>query len=218
MKKCAVVFDLDGTLLNTLQDLAESGNMLRDEYGLPGFPVADYAFFVGNGIKDLIKQIMPNAKNEALGDLVEQFAEIYQRNWQRNCCPYPGIDDMLAGLVEVGMPLAVLSNKPHKFTPPFVNHYFGNDLFSVVYGQRVGVPKKPDPQGVLQVLAELDCEAKDSFFVGDSKVDMQTGTAAGMCCVGVSWGFRGSDELRSSGADIIIDSPMQLIDYVSTLT
>lgn len=218
MTNKAIIFDLDGTLLNTLEDLAESGNRLRAEHGLAGYPIADYALFVGNGMNNLVRRIMPEGAEGELASWLSRFTEIYHENWRRNCCLYPGIDDMMSRLAGLGLPLAILSNKPHDFALLFVEHFFAGTPFAIVRGQQAGIPKKPDPSSTRQILQQLDCEAECSVFVGDSGVDMQTGTAAGMYCVGVSWGFRSVDELRSSGADKIIDSPLQLVDYVATLT
>lgn len=214
MKKRAVIFDLDGTLLNTLEDLAESGNILRAEYGFPAYPTADYAQLVGGGAENLVRRIMPSSQGENFHHWFRRFREIYKQNWWRNCCRYPGINNMLSTLGEMGLSLAVLSNKPHDFAMLCVRSFFPDSPFAAVYGQRQGVPIKPDPASTVGLLSELNCEAEKSIFVGDSGVDMQTGKAAGMSCVGVSWGFRSFDELQRNGADVIIDSSMQLVDYV----
>ncbi len=214
----AVIFDLDGTLLDTLQDLAESCNLLRAEKNMPALPDCDYRLLVGNGLDILMRRVLALKREDDVPRYVQRFREIYQQRWQRNCCPYPGIDAMLVRLMELQLPLAVLSNKPHAFTGLFIDRFFPDVPFARVCGQRQDVARKPDPAGAVKILHELGCTASRSVFVGDSGVDMQTGKAAGMYAVGVSWGFRGVEELRENGADIIIDSPLELVEYVSTLT
>ncbi len=217
MANSAIIFDLDGTLLDTLRDLAESCNLLRQEKNLPALPQRDYALLVGNGVENLVRRtLLLEEKDDAL-PYVQRFKEIYQQQWQRNCCPYAGIDAMLGRLVERKIPLAILSNKPHEFTGLFVERFLP-DVFARVCGHQQGVAKKPDPVQAIHILAALNCVAEHSFFVGDSGVDMQTGKAAGMRAVGVSWGFRSREELLDNGADTIIDTPLQLVEYVSTLT
>ncbi len=218
MVKTAIIFDLDGTLLDTLEDLAESCNLVRQRHNMPALPHRDYALLVGSGLDNLMRLTLELSKKEDVSPYVQGFKEIYQQRWQRNCCPYAGIDAMLVRLVAQQLPLAVLSNKPHEFTQLFVERFLPDVPFARVYGQRPEVAKKPDPAGAVQILEELDCIAKYSVFVGDSGVDMQTGRAAGMHAVGVSWGFRSVEELRDNGADTIIDTPLQLVEYVSTLT
>ncbi len=218
MAETAIIFDLDGTLLDTLQDLAESCNLVRQQQNMSALLHKDYALLVGSGLDNLMRLTLELGEREDVLPYVQQFKEIYQQRWQRNCCPYPGIDAMLVRLMERKLPLAVLSNKPHEFTQLFVERFLPDTLFERVYGQRPEVAKKPDPAGAVQILEELGCVAKNSVFVGDSGVDMQTGKAAGMHAVGVSWGFRSVEELRDNGADTIIDTPLQLVEYVSTLT
>ncbi len=216
--KTAVIFDLDGTLLDTLYDLAESCNCVRIEQNLPALPHDEYKYMVGNGLENLMRQTLACGKEDDVSPYVQRFKEIYGEQWQRNCCLYAGIDAMLVRLVEQGVPLAVLSNKPHGFTRLFVEQFFPSAPFAKVYGQREEVAKKPDPAGAKIILQQLGCVAESSVFVGDSGVDMQTGKAAGMHCVGVSWGFRSEEELWQNGADRVINLPLQLVEYVSTLT
>ncbi len=218
MVNSAVIFDLDGTLLDTLRDLAESCNLLRQEKKLSILPQGDYALMVGNGVENLIRRTLLLGEKDDASPYVQRFKEIYQQRWQRNCCPYAGIDAMLMRFVAQKIPLAVLSNKPHEFTGLFVERFLPDIPFAKICGHQQGIAKKPDPAQAIEILAALDCVAENSFFVGDSGVDMQTGRAAGMRTVGVSWGFRSVEELRCHGADIIIDTPLQLVEYVSTLT
>ncbi len=214
----AIIFDLDGTLLDTLQDLAESCNLLRAEKKLPVLASSDYKLLVGNGLDILMRRTLELKTEDDVSCYVQRFKEIYQQRWQRNCCPYPGVDAMLVRLADMRIPLAVLSNKPHAFTALFVDRFLPDAPFARVYGHRQEVAKKPDPAAALAIMDELGCTAGNSFFVGDSGVDMQTAKAAGMYAVGVSWGFRSIGELRENGADMIIDSPLQFVEYVSTLT
>lgn len=210
----AVLFDLDGTLVDTLQDLADSGNQMLAMCGYPGHPVDAYRYFVGDGISTLIRRIVPSSLSDReCEDCVRKFSEIYALNWQRNSCPYPGIHAMLAGLKDAGFRLAVLSNKPHEFTREFVTYYFPAETFEVVFGQRSGVEKKPDPAGALEIAGLMAIPPTKWLYIGDTAVDMQTGKSAGMFTIGVLWGFRDRQELQDHRADKIVHHPMEIVEY-----
>ena len=144
------------------------------------------------------------------------YREIYTATWREECQPYPGIMAMLDRLHGCDVKLAVLSNKPHPFTEQFIEAFLGRSHFTVVYGERPGWPKKPDPTVARTILGELACPPEHSLFVGDSAVDILTGKGAGMAAFGVSWGFRDAAELLASGALKVLDDPSELVDYVST--
>lgn len=215
----SIIFDLDGTLLDTLTDLADTCNELLREHEFPTHPTVAYKDFVGDGLQTLIKRIVPIG-TEAI--LIEKccasFKKRYSRNWKRNSCPYPGINDMVAALKMREMKLAVLSNKPEAFTKLFVDEFFRKGQFAIVHGQREGVPKKPDPTVALAIAAQLNVRPQETLFVGDSGVDIQTGKAADMLTAGVSWGFRSVQELTENNADIVVHNPLELQQYVLSFT
>ncbi len=214
MRYSAAIFDLDGTLLDTLQDLADSANQMLAESDYPQHPTQMYRHFVGDGVNVLIERIVPsglgqNEKDRCTG----RFLEIYAGRWRRNSCPYPGIDAMLAGLKDYGMRLAVLSNKPHNFTLQHLEHFFPEGLFEIVFGHRPGIEKKPSPVGLLEIAAIMEIAPSACLYVGDTSVDMQTGRAAGMFTIGVLWGFRNLQELRYNRADKIVHTPMEIVQH-----
>ncbi len=211
-----VIFDLDGTLLNTLDDLAAAGNHVCAAHGWPVFSTDAYRFKVGNGIPKLIERIIP-AEFAGDGRVFEQaFAEFtayYAVHKQDATCPYPGVIDMLDTLIAAGVTLAVLSNKDHAAVVPLVQHYFGN-RFACVQGRIDAFPPKPAPPITRYVLDQLDAAPHDVLYVGDSNVDVLTAHNASLCVAGVSWGFRGHDELTAAGADIIVDTPAELTSCI----
>ena len=215
MLHSSIIFDLDGTLLDTLDDLAESCNQVLDYHHFPTHPKAAFKNFIGDGLQMLIERIVPAGTEEVvIQQCCTLFSEHYSRNWKRNSCPYEGINDMLSALKKHGVSLAVLSNKPHEFTKLFVAEFFPRGLFSIVYGQRDAFPKKPDPTVALEIAAQFGARAQDTLFVGDSGVDIRTGKAANMMTAGVSWGFRSVQELTDNNADIIVHNPLELVQYV----
>lgn len=210
----AVLFDLDGTLLDTLRDLADSGNAVLAEEGHPVHPVEDYKTFVGNGMAHLVRAIFPEAHRPAEGPETEamlaRYRAAYAERWNRTTRLYPGIAELLDGLAGRGVPLGVLSNKAHDFTRRCVEEFLSGWEWSVVLGAREGVPRKPDPAAALEAAKRMGVAPRDCAFLGDSDVDMQTAHNAGMQAVGVSWGFRGVEELRAAGAQRILDAPEEL--------
>jgi phosphoglycolate phosphatase len=215
MKCLSIIFDLDGTLLDTLVDLAETCNEVLTSKHFPTHPTAAYTNFIGDGLRTLMFRITPFGTEEhVIQQCCELFTKKYAQNWKRNSCPYEGINDMLSALKSHGVKLAVLSNKPHEFTGLFVDEFFSAGLFSTVYGQRDGFPKKPDPTVALEIASQLGVRSQNTLFVGDSGVDIMTGKAAGMMTVGVSWGFRSVQELIDNSADLIVYNPLELEQYV----
>ena len=215
MTYLSIIFDLDGTLLDTLDDITDSVNLVLASQGFPSHTKKAYKKFLGNGLHNLIfKSVPENTGESVIEDCCEIFKEIYSKNWQKNCCPYKGINTMLANLSDEGIKLAVLSNKPHTFTCMFVEEFFPKDMFQVVFGQRDRVEKKPDPAGAYAIATLLQTEPEQILLVGDSDVDIMTGKAAGMGTAGVSWGYRNVKELKENRADIIVNSPMEIVEYV----
>lgn len=215
MKYKSVIFDLDGTLLDTLDGIAYSCNAVLDELGFPEHPVNSYKLFVGNGLLSLLGRITPeNTEPHILKRGCQLFNVIYKDNYRRNCCPYEDVDAMLSECAKRGLSLAILSNKPDSFTQLFVDTFLSQHTFSLVYGQREGFAKKPDPDVALTIARKLKTTPAETLFVGDSGVDIMTGKNAGMTSVGVLWGFRSVTELSDHGAKILISKPLELIDYV----
>lgn len=211
----AVIFDLDGTLLDTLADLGESSNAVLEQLGFPTHPLESYRTFVGDGVKVLIERILPEARRDAatIARGVEVFCEIYGRNWNRLTRPYDGILEMLDELTSRHVPLAVLSNKPHDFTELCVREFLPNQRFAAVIGQREGIPTKPDPAGALEIARNLKLPPAEIAYLGDTSVDMQTARRAGMFAIGAAWGFRSVEELRANGAQRIIARPRDLLEF-----
>lgn len=212
----AIIFDLDGTLLDTLEDIGDSVNRMLAEYGFPGHTRDDYTRFIGNGIKMLVTRALPvdGRSGELVDACVRRAREIYWQNWNHKTRPYDGIIELLDRLKTMGLPLAVLSNKPHDFTVRYVDAYFDRQAFKVVMGQNDHFPVKPDPASALDIARQINLPPSSFLFVGDSAVDMQTATAAGMFSVGVAWGFRGAKELRENGCRALVTHPLEILPLV----
>ncbi len=216
----AIVFDLDGTLIDSLRDIAEAANAALRDLGFPVHPPESYRQFVGDGVRVLFERALPAADRlpEVVTDCAAGFARHYAHGWNLHTRLYPGISEMLDEVSRRGIRLAVLSNKPHPFTCQCVKHFLSAWNFEVVAGQKDGIPKKPDPAGAWAVAKELDLEPVRLAYVGDSSVDMQTARNAGLDPIGVSWGFRSREELWQHGARLVIDDPRQLLDIKSVRT
>ncbi|MHB8903322.1 MAG: HAD family hydrolase [Thermoguttaceae bacterium] len=213
----AILFDLDGTLLDTLDDIADSANTVLADFGYPTHPVGDYRFFVGGGVAVLFEKSLPpgHGDPETVRRLIDRFFDVYQQGWNVKTHLYAGVAELLDRLVERGLKLAVLSNKPHTFTAQCVARYMDRWPVHPVFGQRDGVPRKPDPTAALQIAAELGVAPADFLYLGDTGTDMKTARAAGMLPVGALWGFRPEDELRQAGAAALISTPLDLLTLVS---
>ena len=212
----AVIFDLDGTLLNTLEDLANASNFALRSCGYNEHPIKDYIRFVGSGRYILMKRILPEEdKNneEAIEKVLKLFDEYYGEHMHDTTKPYDGIYELIKELKIKNIKLAVVSNKPDEFAGETVNRYFGND-FKITYGQRPNHAVKPDPKTVYEVMEYLNVTKEECIYVGDSDVDMKTAQNAGVKSIGVAWGFRGEEELKSAGADYIIRTPQELVNLL----
>lgn len=200
-----VLFDLDGTLLNTIDDLADAGNRLCAARGWPTHPVAAYRYFVGNGIPKLIERITPGqARTPAvLADAYRDFDADYKRHMLDKTAPYPGLPALLAQLKAAGVQMAVFSNKDDALARGVVAHYYDDALFAAVRGALPGVPHKPAPEGTLALLNALGADPAATLYVGDSNVDVATAKNAALPCCGVLWGFRTAEELKAAGADYL---------------
>lgn len=216
MKFQAVIFDLDGTLLDTLDDLADSMNAALLELELPTHPTECYRYFVGDGVRELAKRVLPvNHQDEELINLtMRRMSAEYDKRWNNKSKPYPGIEELLDALAQLGLNMAVLSNKPDPFTQIMVPALLPNHRFYPVLGARTGIPVKPDPQAALEIAACLEIAPNEIFYVGDTATDMMTANAAGMVAIGAAWGFRPVEELLEFGAKRILYHPMELVDLI----
>ena len=207
--KQLVIFDLDGTLLNTIADLAASTNYALRGCGYPEHRVEEYLYFVGNGITKLFERALPEAARTAenVAHMRTLFLEYYTEHNTDHTRPYDGIVRLLDDLSARGIKLAVASNKYQAGTEKLIAHYFPQVPFVAVLGQREGVPTKPDPDIVYDIMQRAGVEKVDTLYVGDSDVDMCTARAAGVESAGVTWGFRGRDELSRAGAAHLVDTP-----------
>lgn len=207
-----VIFDLDGTLLNTLDDLAAAGNHVCAAHGWPTFTRDQYRYKVGNGQPKLIERIIP-AEFAGDGRMFEQvlreFRAYYDAHKEDQTAPYPGVIELLDHLRTAGVRLAVLSNKDHTAAAPLVERYFG-PRFDLVQGRIDAFPPKPAAPITRYVLDQLDAEPARTLYVGDSNVDVATGHNAGLTVAGVAWGFRGRGELEAAGAEYVVDEPAEL--------
>jgi phosphoglycolate phosphatase len=215
MDYSAIIFDLDGTLLDTLADIAEAANRVLVQRGFAPHPLDSYRQFVGEGVRVLFERSLPHeaCSDEVLAACGEDFRQVYAQCWNVQTRPYDGIEDLLSLLVTRGVRLAVLSNKPDVFTKSCVREYFPQFPFEAVLGQRDGTPRKPDPAGAREIAATMDLAPDRFLYLGDTAVDMQTALAAGMFPVGALWGFRPLSELLSGGARVVIERPAALLQW-----
>jgi phosphoglycolate phosphatase len=210
-----IIFDLDGTLLDTLQDIAFSMNAALARFGGQPLPMDDYRVHVGQGLDVLAWRVLPEAKrdDETVRQCVAAMRAVYADRWAHSTRPYEGIVAMLDALGKRSLPMAVFSNKAHDFTVRIVTHFFGARTFRAVLGGGK-FPFKPDPAGALHIAGTLGIRPIDILYVGDSDIDMKTAANAGMHAIGVTWGFRSRQELRESGARDLIEKPGELVDLV----
>jgi phosphoglycolate phosphatase len=211
----SVLFDLDGTLLNTLDELGIITNKVIENNGFKPHPLDAYRYFVGEGAETLIRNALGESgtDNDLVRKCLSEFLGIYRETCGEQSRLYDGIIDLLSRLTGKGIRLAVLSNKPHDLTLKNIEIFMKDVPFDVVFGQREGVPKKPDPQAALEIAGKMGINPDRFLYLGDTSIDMRTAVSAGMHPVGVLWGFRGEDELRSSGAKAIIDKPQDVLTF-----
>jgi len=211
-----IIFDLDGTLLNTIEDIASSVNYSLAKLNLPQHSVAEYPLFVGEGIRKLLGRVLPTENNneELITSLHDYFSHHYSRNWAVKTTPYPGIPEVVNLLYRKRVKLAVLSNKPHEFAEEMTNYFFPEKPFEFIYGERKEYPVKPNPTVACEISARLGIDKNECILIGDSDIDIFTGRNAEMFRVGAAWGFRGRQELLNAGADLVIDNPFELIDFL----
>lgn len=209
-----MIFDLDGTLADSVESMATAGNKVLKSCGLKPQPVESYKYFAGDGADTLIYRVLA-AAGDAKGEWFDKAYTEYQELFKKDCTykvkPYDGILELLQEAKARGIRLSVVSNKPHERTLEVVEKLFGTELFDKVIGQRDGIAKKPDPAGALEAAESLGLKPEECMYVGDTNVDMETGHRAGMFTVGVLWGFRDREELEANHADAIIARPEELL-------
>lgn len=216
MKEKAIIFDMDGTLIDSLKDIAICANRVLEEFELPIHPLEDYKYFVGGGALVLIENCTPkNLEEEKLQKVLKRFLEIYDTKLQGNTKPYEGINELLKQLDKKDIKVGILSNKPHEFTLKYAQKFFSEFNILEIHGQKKNIPKKPNPKAAIDIAKAFNIPCEDILFVGDSDVDMQTAKNASMQAVGVSWGFRGVEELIENGADFIVKTPKDILDLLA---
>lgn len=216
MMKKAVIFDLDGTLSDSIHSIKYSGDRTMEVFGYGPFSVEQYKYFIGDGAANLVRRALAAGGDVELTHFEEAYAlyrEIFRENCMYRVRPYDGIPELLATLKAQQVKIAVLSNKPHAETVNVIESLFGKDYFDAIEGQKEGLAIKPSPDGVFRILGQLGLSAGDLVYLGDTATDMRTGKAAGAFTVGALWGFRERAELEEGGADAVIGYPLELLRF-----
>lgn len=211
----AVLFDLDGTLINSLDDLADAVNHTLSDYGFPTHETEKYKYFIGNGMRNLIERTLPEEfrNTETHNNVLADFMAYYKQHSLVKTAPYTDIHTLLDSLKEKGIISVIITNKADSAAQHIAKHFFG-DKIDRVYGQREGIPTKPDPMLINMVLEELNLKRQECLFIGDSGMDMLAGVNSGITPVGVTWGFRTAEELKENGAEHLIDEPLKLLELL----
>ncbi len=212
----AVLFDLDGTLLDTLEDLADSTNAALGRLGFPVHPLAAFRYFVGDGMENLVRRALPSQRQTApaIAECLALVRQEYGQRWAVKTRPYAGIPELLDALAARGVATAVFSNKPHEFTQLCVSRLLPRWQFARVVGAQPSLPGKPDPAGALEISRQMGIAPDRFLYLGDTNTDMQTAVAAGMLPLGATWGFRTPDELLKFGAKVLLGKPIDLLDVL----
>jgi len=211
-RKKLVIFDLDGTLIDSLKDIAFCTNYVLRSFGCKEHPVESYKNFIGDGARELVKRALPEDFNK-IEEALEMFKEEYSNKINENTKPFEGIYEMLQAL-ESNCEFALLSNKPHKFTIEYMEVFFKDFNFKAIHGQKEEVPKKPNPAGVYNILEELGYDSKGVFYVGDTTTDMKTAVNSNIIPIGVLWGYQEKSKLLEYGAKHIVSTPKQIVDII----
>ena len=210
----AIFFDLDGTLLDTLSDIAAAGNYAIQQLGQPTHPENDFRMMVGEGADVLVRKALPLDKQHLADEALRLFKSYYETNAIRHTTVYPGIAELLDALTRRGILLAVVTNKPQVTAQIVVERLLGRWKWAAIAGHRDGIPKKPGPTSTLAIARSLGLPPSRCGFLGDSHIDMQTAVASGTIPIGAAWGFRGRQELQVNGARVVIDHPMELLSLL----
>lgn len=210
-----IIFDLDGTLLDTIEDLGDSMNEVLERFNRSTYTYEEYKLKVGGGFRGLVLNCFPEESNEeTIDEIVRLYDEAYSRNYLNKTKPYGGIEEVLDILKQRGYKLAINSNKGDEYTNKLVSRFFSEIPFIKVHGERAGVPRKPDPTAALEIAQSMNLELKDILYIGDTKTDIMTAKNAGMDSIGVLWGFRGREELSRYGANFIISYAEEILNIV----
>ncbi len=213
----AVMFDLDGTLVDSIPDLSEAVNFAISKYGYSKRKKEEFNVFVGNGFEELLLRAMNhNVEEETFEKVKKDFLAYYDVHYCDSTVAYDGIAELISALREKGIKTAVVTNKNDDITRVILKKYFG-DVFDVIHGKSDDIPAKPDPTGALLTIKELGVAAQECIFMGDSGIDMLTGVRCGAVAVGETWGYRDEDELRENGAQYIIHQPLQLLEIIQKI-
>ena len=211
-----IIFDLDGTVADTLADLAAAVNFALERQGLGTYPVDAYRQFVGNGVDNLVKVAMADGYTpEGAARVKEDFGSYYADHCKDLTTAYNGVGELLKKLTDDGIDTAVISNKPDRFVPVILDELYPDHRFIYAWGQREGIARKPDPEALDLLINDYGCDKSDALYVGDSNVDVVFAHNAGIKVCGVSWGFRGTRELEEAGADVIVDSVEELYQVIN---
>ncbi|MBR2488845.1 MAG: HAD family hydrolase [Clostridia bacterium] len=215
----AVLFDLDGTLVNSLCDLATSCNFALESFGFPTHETEKYKYFVGNGMPSLIERILPEDKRDSdtHKKVFDVFYNHYSQHFADKTAPYEGICELLCGLKQKGLKIGIISNKKHEMTLEVVNKLFDVSVFDVIYGKMEGYPVKPDVKLTFKLMEELGVKPDECVLAGDSGMDMAASVNAGCKGIGVLWGFRGKEELLENGADYIVEKPCEILKIIEEI-
>ena len=214
----AIIFDLDGTLVDSLGDIAGSVNRVLEAAGLPVHPVDAYRQFVGDGIEMLTRRALPETRRSDadVARFTQAAKDEYDRSWAENSRPYPMIPELIERCRKAGLKTAVLSNKPHDPAVAMVAKLLGDARFDQVWGARPDIPRKPDPAGALEMARTLGVSPDRCIYIGDMPVDVETAAAAGMFAAAALWGFRGAGELLAAGAQALFRSPADLFSWIGS--
>jgi phosphoglycolate phosphatase len=211
----AIIFDLDGTLLNTLDDLADCMNRVLCRHNFHPYPILEYRYFVGEGMRNLVKKTLePYSKDIQLAEqLFQEMQNEYQNHWNHKTKPYETIEQVLLTLSSEGVILAILTNKPDFLTKEIVRHYFPKIPFLAVQGAQDDFPRKPDPSSALLIIEKTNIQKEEWILIGDSSIDIETAKNASIFPAGVLWGFRSKEELEKTGAKIIFEQPKEIVSF-----
>ncbi len=210
----AIIFDLDGTLLDTLADIVISANTVLVEHGFEPHDYDNYKNFIGNGAHVLIQKATGSEDPDIVDEVLADYLTYYNEHSTDKTTPYEGVMEVLKACQEKSIPISIVSNKPHASTVKAVKHYFSDVEFFAIEGQSEGVPTKPDPTKVLRILNDLKVLPEEALFIGDSNVDMMTGQNAKVPTIGCCYGFRGRRELEEAKADMLVESPIEILNYL----
>ncbi|MBA7637923.1 Phosphoglycolate phosphatase [subsurface metagenome] len=210
----AIIFDLDGTLIDSIPDIADAANQLLVNHNFPVHDPSCYAEWIGNGALKLIRRAVPGNANEAfLRELLDEYLGIHIRNCTNKTRLYEGIDQLLSDLNEQNISISILTNKPHSLTLKVFDHYLSQWKFDFVLGQMPGYPKKPDPARAIEIAEKLNCKPREMLFIGDSDTDIKTGITAGMIPVGVTWGYDTEFSIVDAGAKYLMNDVKELMFF-----